>query len=199
MAAKSRSQVAEEINSTFGQMEEIYVSIRDQCANLASLRRREKKIGQRYMFYDAERPSANQLGHFVDRSVLESISMSFATAVASAAEKVSESMELFRSTALKIFSFCDSLSILLTESVETQSRDVCAFQQLAEALMRLTGGLADEIDLISYWAYSNISPKLVPTSVSPSFRFASSCLPDRMMTRTIWRDDVYPLLIELNL
>lgn len=199
VAAKSKSQIGEQIDSAFGQIEEIYVSIREQCANLASLRRREEKIGQRYLSSHSKLPSSNQLSYFVDQDVLESISMSFVTSVASVAEKISESLELFRSTAFKIFSLCDSLSVLLNERVESKSYDACACQQIVETFMQLKTGLADEIELISYWAYSNISPKLVPVSVSPSFRFASTCLPDKIMTRTIWRDDVYPLLVEVDL
>ncbi|KAM3182768.1 hypothetical protein ACTXT7_011660 [Hymenolepis weldensis] len=188
MTEKSKSQIVEEINSTLSQMDEIYVKIREQCSSLASLRRREEKINQHYTSSDSKLPSNDSSNYFVDLDLLESVNVSFALSTAEAAERVSESLELFRSTAFKIFSLCESLSSLLTASIEYQSCYVF-FQQVTEAFMQLTGSMVDEIDLITYWAYSNISPSLVPSHVSPSFRFASSCLPGRMMARTIWRND----------
>ncbi|VDL60434.1 unnamed protein product [Hymenolepis diminuta] len=197
MTQESKSQIVEEINSTLSRMDEIYVKIREQCSNLASLRRREEKINHYCMFSDSKLPSSYSSNYFVDLDLLESMNTSFALSIAKAAERVSESLELFRSTAFKIFSLCESLSSLLTARIECQSCYVFSFQQVTDAFMQLTGSMVDEIDLISYWAYSNISPNLVPSHVSPSFRFASSCLPGRMMARTIWRDDVLPLLNEI--
>nr|CDS27884.1 expressed conserved protein [Hymenolepis microstoma] len=197
MTEKSESQIVEEIDSTFSQIDEIYVEIREQCSNLASLRRRGEKVGQSYMSSDSKRDFNNYIYCFFDPDLLESVNTSFAHSIAKASEQVSESLQLFRSTALKIFFLCDSLSNLLTARVECHSCDIFAFQQVIEAFMQLTGSMVDEIDLISYWAYSNISPSLVSSYVSPSFRFASSCLPGRMMARTIWRDDVLPLLNEI--
>ncbi|KAH9287077.1 hypothetical protein ECG_01364 [Echinococcus granulosus] len=191
--------LVEEIGSSFNQMNEVYVSICECSAGLASLHRRKSRVDKHCIDFGMTVSNDEHLSSYVSARVRACVTLSFGTSVAHGSGKVADLLNLLRLLALRIFSLCESLTSALKKTIAKESCDLSAFNNIVEALTEMTESMVDEIDLVSQWVYSNALPEFVATSVSSPFEFASSCLSDKMLSCTVWREEVYPLLKFTNM
>lgn len=186
--------LVEAIDSSFSQMDEVYASIREHSADLASLRRQESRVGRHYASSEMPMSNNGRPGSYVDAKVLARVTLSFSTSAAQGLEKILDLLNLLRTLALKLFASCESLISALKEIIAKRSRCLLVLNNIVESVMEMVESMVDEIDILSHWVDSNTLPGSVATPVSLSLDFASLCLPDKMLSSILWREEVYPLL-----
>ncbi|VDK38816.1 unnamed protein product [Taenia asiatica] len=186
--------IVEAIGSSFNQVDEVYACIRESSASLASLRRQESRVDRRYVGFEMPMSNDDQLASFVDARVLARVTLSFSTSVAQGLEEVFDLLNLLRALALKIFASCESLINALKETIAKESCCLLVLNNIVGTLMEMVESMVDEIDLVTQWVNSNTLPDFAAIPISSSFEFASSCLPEKMLSSILWREEVYPLL-----
>ncbi|EUB64751.1 Glycosyltransferase-like protein LARGE2 [Echinococcus granulosus] len=139
--------LVEEIGSSFNQMNEVYVSICECSAGLASLHRRKSRVDKHCIDFGMTVSNDEHLSSYVSARVRACVTLSFGTSVAHGSGKVADLLNLLRLLALRIFSLCESLTSALKKTIAKESCDLSAFNNIVEALTEMTESMVDEIDL----------------------------------------------------
>ncbi|VDD79296.1 unnamed protein product [Mesocestoides corti] len=201
MSAKQKLQLVDKITASFTNLEQIFDNIHAHVSNLLSIRRRAFKVGGAFSCADSCATTSfdDELAAYFDSKVLARVQSSFGVSMGIEVERVSEETTLLRLKTTQILCLCASLTELLQAACGNEIEKFLAFNEAFSALRQLRDCLLEEIDLVSYWAYSSISPDLVPVHVSPSFSFASTCLSGKSMAFSLWKRAICPLLTEVKL
>lgn len=187
-----KNNLVRQITSEFMQLENVFSNIRNMIDDLTSVHRRcEKASSTGSIEYTSDDPS--DIVNYVDVSLLRRVQSSFQMTVAEANENLAEEVSRLVDKTSKLIALLESLNEILQTVCSSQLERFFAFTQVFQALDRMRSCLIDEIDLTLYWAYSHISPTLVP-AVSDAFLFSSSCISEQSMACTVWRDEISPLL-----
>ncbi|VDM31372.1 unnamed protein product [Hydatigera taeniaeformis] len=198
MLKPSKSHLVDRIGSSFSRMDEVYACICERSASLASVRRQKCRV-EKHLGFMMPISIEVQLSPYIDARVLANVALSLGTSVARDLEEIFDSLVLLRTLALKVFDFCESLTNLLKEMLAKESCYLVAFNNVVEILMELAENMVDEIDLLFQWAYSIVLPEFGVAAVSPSFDFASSILSGKMLSASLWREEICPMLKFVNI